>query len=45
MAALTLGAQVPKAHAIPPEYGEAANNIINHAAQMGATVPTLTYLS
>ena len=41
MAALALGAQVPKAYAIPPEYGEAANNIINQAAQTGATVPPI----
>lgn len=41
MAALALGAQIPKAHAIPPEYGEAANNIINQAAKTGATVPLI----
>lgn len=36
VAVLTLGSQAAPANAIPPEYGEAANEIINQAAQNGA---------
>jgi hypothetical protein len=33
---LTLGSQARPANAIPPEYGEAANEMLNQAAQNGA---------
>jgi len=36
MAMLALGSQAAPVNAIPPEYGEAANEILNQAAQNGA---------
>jgi len=36
IALLTLGSQAKPANAIPPEYGEAANEMLNRAAQNGA---------
>ena len=38
MAMIALGSQVAPARAIPPEYGEAANEILNQAAQNGGAV-------
>jgi hypothetical protein len=36
IALLTLGSQAKPTNAIPPEYGEAANEMLNQAAQNGA---------
>lgn len=42
MAVIALGSQTAPARAIPPEYGEAANQIVNQAAQeVGQNVPPL----
>ena len=44
MASIALGSQAAPVNGIPPEYGEAANEIVNQAAQNGAAgggVPTV----